>query len=97
MDTRPVRDYFTALQSRIVTALEALDGKPFTADSWTRAEGGGGTTCIIEEGKVFERGGVGFSHVSGTKLPASASASRPELAGRGFEAMGVSRDRKSVV
>ena len=90
MDTRPVRDYFTALQSRLVTALETLDGNSFTADNWTRPEGGGGTTCIIEEGKLFERGGVGFSHVSGAKLPASASASRPELAGRGFEAMGVS-------
>ena len=87
---RPVRDYFTALQSRIVGALESLDGGTFRADSWDRAEGGGGATRVIEDGAVFERGGVAFSHVSGGQLPASASASRPQLAGRGFEAMGVS-------
>ena len=90
MDTRPVRDYFTALQARIVSALESLDGNKFTADTWQRAEGGGGTTCIIEEGKLFERGGVGFSHVSGKELPRSASAAHPEIVGRHFEAMGVS-------
>ena len=90
MDTRPVRDYFTALQARIVAALEQLDGTPFASDSWERAEGGGGTTRVIEEGKLFERGGVNFSHVSGSKLPPSASASRPQLAGQRFEAMGVS-------
>jgi coproporphyrinogen III oxidase len=90
VDTSAVRDYLTGLQARIVTALEALDGGKFAADSWTRAEGGGGRTCILEEGKLFERGGVGFSHVSGDKLPPSASASRPQLAGRRFEAMGVS-------
>jgi coproporphyrinogen III oxidase len=90
MDTRPVRDYFTALQSRIVAALEALDGTPFAADSWERAEGGGGLSRVIEDGKLFERGGVNFSHVSGGKLPPSASASRPQLAGQRFEAMGVS-------
>jgi coproporphyrinogen III oxidase len=90
VDTRPVRDYFTALQARIVAALESLDGNSFAADTWERAEGGGGTTCIIEEGKLFERGGVAFSQVSGGKLPSTASASRPQLAGRSFEAMGVS-------
>ena len=90
MDTRPVRDYFTALQSRLVGALESLDGGAFRTDSWVRTEGGGGSTRVIEEGGVFERGGVAFSHVSGRQLPASASASRPQLAGRGFEAMGVS-------
>ncbi len=90
MDTRPVRDYFTALQARIVAALEALDGVPFAIDRWERAEGGGGSTCYLEEGNLFERGGVGFSHVSGGKLPPSASAARPELAGRRYEAMGVS-------
>jgi coproporphyrinogen III oxidase len=87
---RPVRDYFTALQSRVVGALEALDGGAFRTDSWERAEGGGGSTRVIEEGGLFERGGVAFSHVSGRQLPASASASRPQLAGRAFEAMGVS-------
>ena len=90
MDTRPVRDYFTALQVRIVSALESLDGNSFAADTWERAEGGGGTTCVIEEGKLFERGGVGFSHVSGSELPRSASAAHPQLAGQRYEAMGVS-------
>jgi coproporphyrinogen III oxidase len=90
VDTRPVRDYFTALQSRIVASLEALDGGAFRTDAWERAEGGGGSTRVIEEGGLFERGGVAFSHVSGRQLPASASATRPQLAGRAFEAMGVS-------
>jgi coproporphyrinogen III oxidase len=90
VDTAPVRDYFTALQSRIVDALGALDGTSFASDAWTRDEGGGGTTCYLEEGKLFERGGVNFSHVKGGKLPPSASASRPQLAGQRFEAMGVS-------
>ena len=90
MDTRPVRDYFTALQARIVASLEALDGSAFATDHWERAEGGGGATCHLEEGKLFERAGVSFSHVSGSSLPASASASRPQLAGRSFEAMGLS-------
>jgi coproporphyrinogen III oxidase len=90
VDTGPVRDYFTALQARIVVALEQLDGMPFASDSWERAEGGGGTSRVIEEGKLFERGGVNFSHVAGGRLPPSASASRPQLAGQSFEAMGVS-------
>ena len=85
-----VRAYLQDLQARIVAALEAVDGRPFLADAWQRAEGGGGLSRIIEEGGVFERGGVGFSHVLGTKLPPSAAASRPELAGRDWEAMGVS-------
>ncbi len=90
MDTRPVRDYFSALQSRIVAALEQLDGSAFATDRWERAEGGGGASRVIEDGKLLERGGVNFSHVSGGKLPPSASASRPQLAGQRFEAMGVS-------
>ncbi len=90
MDIAPIKDYFTGLQARIVAGLEAIDGKPFRADAWTRPEGGGGLTRLIEEGDVLERGGVLFSHVAGASLPPSASASRPELAGRGFEAMGVS-------
>ena len=90
MDTRPVRDYFTALQARIVASLETLDGSAFATDHWQRPEGGGGATCHIEEGKLFERGGVSFSHVSGSSLPSTASAARPQLAGRSFEAMGVS-------
>jgi coproporphyrinogen III oxidase len=90
VDVRPVRDYFTALQARIVAALEMLDGAPFATDRWERAEGGGGSSCYLEEGNLFERGGVGFSHVSGSKLPPTASMSRPQLAGQRYEAMGVS-------
>ena len=78
------------MQQRIVGALEALDGSPFRTDSWQRPEGGGGTSRVIEEGHFFERGGVNFSHVTGTKLPPSASAHRPEIAGAPWEAMGVS-------
>jgi len=90
MNVAAVRDYFTALQDRIVAALEAVDGGKFRRDAWTRAEGGGGDSRVIEASGVLERGGVNFSHVSGARLPASATAARPELAGRGFEAMGVS-------
>jgi coproporphyrinogen III oxidase len=90
MNANDIVGYFTGLQERIVTALEALDGKPFRRDSWERPEGGGGITRLIEEGNLFERGGCNFSHVMGKGLPPSATASRPELAGRAFEAMGVS-------
>jgi coproporphyrinogen III oxidase len=90
VNAQAVRDYLTRLQERIVAALEALDGGKFRSDAWQRAEGGGGMTCILEEGALFERAGVGFSHVTGAQLPASASAARPQLAGRSFEAMGVS-------
>ena len=82
--------YFTGLQSSIVGRLEALDGAAFCRDEWQRPEGGSGTSCILEEGRVFERGGVNFSHVKGERLPPSASAARPQLAGRSFEVMGVS-------
>jgi len=82
--------YFTGLQSSIVGRLEALDGAAFGRDEWQRIEGGSGTSCILEEGRVFERGGVNFSHVKGERLPPSASAARPQLAGRSFEVMGVS-------
>ncbi len=90
MDSTPVQAFLTGLQKSIVARLEALDGASFRRDSWTRPEGGGGTSCVIEEGNLFERGGVNFSRVQGAKLPPSASASRPELGGRAFEAMGVS-------
>ena len=82
--------YFAGLQERIVAALEQADGKPFSRDSWDRAEGGGGITRVLEEGNVFERGGVNLSRVHGTRLPPSATAARPQLAGRSYEAMGVS-------
>ena len=90
MDLDAAHAWFTDLQDRIVTALEALDGRPFRADAWQRPEGGGGLTRLIEEGSLFERGGVNFSRVRGERLPASASAARPQLAGRGYDAMGVS-------
>src|SRR5258707_5356640 len=90
MDTTAVRAYLVDLQARIVARLEELDGARFIADPWARAEGGGGVTRILEAGGVFERAGVGFSHVTGTRLPPSASAHRPEIAGRAWEAMGVS-------
>ena len=85
-----VHGYFAELQGRLVAALEALDGSPFRTDSWQRAEGGGGITRVIEEGKLFERGGVNLSRVKGAELPPSATAARPQLAGRPWEAMGVS-------
>jgi coproporphyrinogen III oxidase len=85
-----VYEYFSGLQERIVSALEVVDRKGFIRDSWQRPEGGGGTSCIVENGQVFERGGVNLSRVHGRQLPPSASASRPQLAGRAFEAMGVS-------
>jgi coproporphyrinogen III oxidase len=85
-----VYDYFTDLQARIVSALEKADGKAFSRDSWDRPEGGGGITRVIEEGNVFERGGVNLSRVHGNRLPPSATAARPQLAGQAYEAMGVS-------
>jgi coproporphyrinogen III oxidase len=90
MDTADVKNYLTGLQSRIVEGLERIDGGRFGADAWTRPEGGGGLSRILEEGAFFERGGIGFSHVMGSGMPPSATHARPELAGRGFEAMGVS-------
>ena len=90
MEAQAVHEYFSALQEKIVSALEVVDRKGFVRDSWQRPEGGGGTTCIVEEGQVFERAGVNLSRVQGRSLPPSASASRPQLAGRVFDAMGVS-------
>ena len=90
MNLAAVSDYFLGLQAAIVAALETLDGGQFREDRWTRPEGGGGRARVIEEGALFERGGVNFSSVQGARLPPSATASRPQLAGRAFEAMGVS-------
>jgi coproporphyrinogen III oxidase len=90
LNPQAVRAYLTGLQDRIVAQMEALDDRQFGADEWVRPEGGGGLTRILEGGKLLERGGVGFSHVTGTKLPPSASAHRPGIAGRAWEAMGVS-------
>ncbi|PHV10284.1 oxygen-dependent coproporphyrinogen oxidase [Chitinimonas sp. BJB300] len=90
MDTQQIKQYFLGLQQRIVTNLEAADGSRFLRDEWQRPAGGGGISCLLEGGQLLERGGVGFSHVMGDKLPPSANAHRPELAGRAWEAMGVS-------
>ena len=90
MNAAAVREYLAGLQERIVAQLTALDGKPFIRDEWRRPEGGGGISRLLEDGELLERGGVGFSHVTGTALPPSASAHRPEIAGRPWEAMGVS-------
>lgn len=90
IDLVTIKQYFTGLQARIVSELEAFDGLAFRADGWERPGGGGGLTRVIEDGQFFERGGVNFSHVMGDGMPASATAHRPELAGRRFEAMGVS-------
>ncbi len=90
-DKAAVKAYLLDLQDRICNALAAEDGGAgFVEDNWTRAEGGGGRTRVLANGVVIEKGGVNFSHVHGTQMPASATAHRPELAGRAFEAMGVS-------
>ncbi len=89
-----VRPYLLDLQQRITDALAALDGQPFVTDAWQKAETeplqGEGRTMILEQGRLFERAGCGFSHVRGSKLPPSATQHRPELSGAPFEAMGVS-------
>jgi len=91
MDIQAVRDYFLQLQDSICDSLEKMDGQAkFVEDAWTRDNGGDGRTRVIESGNVIEKGGVNFSHVMGDDLPAAASAKRPELAGRSFQAMGVS-------
>ncbi len=87
----PVRAYLEGLQDSICRALESEDGTGrFREDTWSRAEGGGGRTRILEGGDVFEKAGVAFSHVEGTALPQSASARHPEIAGKPWSAIGVS-------
>ncbi len=90
ISTDAIKTYLLDLQSRIVSAMEAEDGQLFRSDSWVRPEGGGGMSRVIEGGNLLERGGVNFSHVMGQTLPPSATVHRPELAGRHWEAMGVS-------
>lgn len=90
-DVAAVKDYLMGLQDRICAALEAADGRAsFQEEVWERPGGGGGRSRIIENGGMLEKGGVGFSHVHGDSMPPSATAQRPELAGRSFQAMGVS-------
>src|SRR5258707_3792333 len=90
MNPAAVHAYILDLQNRLVAELERVEGQSFRRDQWQRSEGGGGESRIIEGGDVFERGGVNFSRVHGERLPPSASAARPDLAGRAFEAAGVS-------
>ena len=94
-DKSAVKRYLLGLQEKICSALEAEDGEQtFVPDAWERAPGdklsGGGISSVLQDGKIFEQAGVNFSHVIGAQLPSSATAHRPELAGRSFEAMGVS-------
>jgi len=86
-----VRSYLEGLQSRLVESLERREPeRRFQRDPWERAQGGGGRACVLEEGAVLEKAGVNFSHVRGAELPPSATATRPQLTGRPFHAMGVS-------
>lgn len=90
-DKHAVKNYLLNLQERICEQLASADGGGvFVEDSWQRPEGGGGRSRVLCNGSVIEKGGVNFSHVTGDQMPASATAHRPELAGRRFEAMGVS-------
>ncbi|CFQ31274.1 MULTISPECIES: oxygen-dependent coproporphyrinogen oxidase [Yersinia] len=90
-DIALIKTYLLDLQDKICVALAAADGSAtFAEENWTREEGGGGRSRVLINGAVFEQAGVNFSHVSGATLPASATAHRPELAGRSFQALGVS-------
>ncbi|MEF2509937.1 oxygen-dependent coproporphyrinogen oxidase [Vibrio mimicus] len=95
IDKQAVKSFLLQLQDQICQQLEAADGQAqFIEDAWQREPGeklgGGGRTRVMRDGAVFEQGGVNFSHVFGEQMPGSATAHRPELAGRRFEAMGVS-------
>ena len=91
IDIESVEDYLRSLQLRICAALEDVDGKErFRHDHWDRPGGGGGESRVMVNGAVFEQAGVGFSHVFGDRMPPSATKNRPELAGKRFQAMGVS-------
>ncbi|MEQ1975913.1 oxygen-dependent coproporphyrinogen oxidase [Xenorhabdus sp. SGI240] len=86
-----VKNFFLSLQDHLCKQLEQLDGQStFMEDGWQRDAGGGGRSRVLTEGKVFEKAGVNFSHITGASMPASATAHRPELAGRSYQAMGVS-------
>jgi len=90
VDTAGVKAYLLDLQDHICNGLAGIDGKPFSEEAWDRAAGGGGRSRVLADGPVFEQAGVNFSHVYGSDLPATATDRRPELAGRGFQALGVS-------
>lgn len=94
MSIASVKEYLRDLQQRITSAISAVDGQAFVVDRWKKSKSeplqGSGITQILENGRIFERAGCGFSHVRGSKLPPSATQNRPELAGAPFEALGVS-------
>ena len=85
-----VKNYLSNLQVKIIEAIQLVDGKNFLIDSWQRKEDGAGTTAILEDGNIFERAGIGFSYVTGTKLPKTATDVHPEVENRKWEAMGIS-------
>ena len=88
MSIERVKEYLLGLQDNICHGLENADGEArFEEDLWQREAGGGGRTRVLEQGAVFEQAGVNFSHVFGNRLPPSATAARPELEGRDFQAM----------
>lgn len=90
-DLEAIAQYLRALQDRYCTTLEQYEPRQrFRTDRWTREGGGGGDTRVLADGLVLERAGINFSQIHGTRLPPSASAQRPELAGRGFQALGLS-------
>ena len=90
-DTLAVKHYLLDLQDQLCAAIESEDDdKAFREDRWDREQGGGGRTRVLQAGAVFEQAGVNFSHVTGGELPPSATAARPELEGRAYQAMGVS-------
>jgi coproporphyrinogen III oxidase len=90
VDTAAIKFYLDGLQSQITAAIAKRAGSQFEVDEWQRAEGGGGRVMVMEESPLMDRCGVNVSHVFGKALPPSATANRPELAGRAFEAMGIS-------
>jgi coproporphyrinogen III oxidase len=91
MNTNQVKNYFLSLQKQICATIESADGKQsFFKEDWDREQGGGGKTRVMQQGEIFEQAGVNFSHVYGEQLPASATQRKPELAGRNFQAMGLS-------
>jgi coproporphyrinogen III oxidase len=92
IDITALKNYFLGLQERITSAMSTLHGKAFISDEWHKPEDsklkGYGRTCILDGGNILEKGGVGFSHVHGDQMPASASHHRPEVAGRSFRGAG---------
>ena len=90
IDKEAVKEYLLGLQDSICAQLGAVDSAQWKEDRWVREEGGGGRSRVLVDGGIIEKGGVNFSHVFGDQMPASATQNRPELAGRSFEAMGVS-------